>query len=79
MVKLYVGGHRIGSRVESDRAVLDITHKRQSFELHEEGGEIGHPIPFEPSPFSFRAEIDHRCAAGGGIPLSHFWNKMGVE
>ena len=80
MVELYVGGHRVGSWAESERIILDIARKRQPIELRDETGKtIGHVVPAEPSPFPDRAEIDRRCAAGGGIPLSEFWKKMGVE
>ncbi len=80
MVVLYVGGNRIGTWAEAEHLVAEMGAKRQEIELRDESGRtIGRFVPAEPWPFPDRAELDRRCAAGGGIPLAEFWKKMGVE
>jgi hypothetical protein len=78
MVELYVGGNRIGSWAEAEHLLLEWATKKQNIELRDETGRtLGRFVPAD--PFPDRAEIDRRCAAGGGIPLKEFWRKLGVE
>jgi hypothetical protein len=80
MVELYVSGHRIGSWAEAEQFVEKLATTGQKIELRDESGKtLGRFVPVDPSPFPDRSEIDRRCAAGGGVFLSEFWKKMGVE
>jgi hypothetical protein len=80
MVVLYVGGNRIGTWAEAEQVFADLAARRQEIELRDEVGRtLGRFIPAEPGPFPDRAELDRRCAAGGGIPLAEFWKQMSVE
>jgi hypothetical protein len=75
MVDLYVGGNRIGTWAEAEHIVANLATSRQKIELRDETGRtLGRFVPADPSPFPDRAEIDRRCAAGGGIPLADFWS-----
>ena len=80
MVELYVGGNRIGTWTEAEHLVAELATSRQKIELRDETGRtLGRFVPAEAAPFPDRAEIDRRCAAGGGIPLADFWKNRGVE
>lgn len=80
MVVLYVGGKRIGSWAEAEQVVAELVAKQQEIELRDEVGRtLGRFVPAETGPFPDRAELNRRCAAGGGIPLAEFWKQMGVE
>jgi hypothetical protein len=84
MVTLYVAGQKVGTWAESEQRVAELAARNQEIELRDETGKvIGRVVPPEPicpwDPTLTREELDRRSAAGGGIPLTEFWKRMGVE
>ena len=85
MVVLYVKGQRVGTLSESEKLLPGILAGQEELEFRDESGgtlakyaKVIEPLcPWRPE--LTREDVDRISAAGGGIPLSEFWKRMGVQ
>lgn len=85
MVVLYVKGQRIGTLAEVAEQIPAIIARGDALEFRDERGwtlRTYEALPEPPCPWRpelTREEINRISAAGGGIPLTEFWKRMGVQ
>jgi hypothetical protein len=84
MITLHVAGQAVGTASDLPRLLPELLARKVEVELRDESGKaVGRLMPPEPlcpwEPELTREELNRRSEAGGGIPLSEFWKRMGAE
>lgn len=84
MITMHVDGEQVGTTADLDRMLPEFARTRVEVQLRDTAGVmLARIVPAAPicpwDPSITREELDRRSTAGGGIPLSDFWKRMGVE